>query len=302
MKFYSNGKLLITSEYLVLDGAKAFALPTKYGQSLEVKMLNNDYATLFWESIDYKNGCWFKCEFNLKSLNYKNQTNTKIAKKLQQILIEVQKLNPSFLQQKQSLRVKTTLDFNKNWGLGSSSTLINNIANWAKIDAFKLQHNTFGGSAYDIACAQNNSPILYQLKSKKPKITPVNFNPKFTNQLYFIYLNKKKNSRIAIKNYQKISTDKTALVTNISAITNAILKTNSLIEFEKLIEEHENLIAKTIQIKPIKQQLFKDYFGSIKSLGAWEGDFILATGNEDTPKYFSKKGFETILFFKDIIL
>ena len=30
--FYSNGKLLITGEYVVLDGAKALALPTKFGQ------------------------------------------------------------------------------------------------------------------------------------------------------------------------------------------------------------------------------------------------------------------------------
>ena len=27
--FYSNGKILITSEYLVLAGAKAFAIPCK---------------------------------------------------------------------------------------------------------------------------------------------------------------------------------------------------------------------------------------------------------------------------------
>jgi len=36
--FYSNGKLLITGEYLVLDGAKALALPTKYGQGQIVKV------------------------------------------------------------------------------------------------------------------------------------------------------------------------------------------------------------------------------------------------------------------------
>jgi mevalonate kinase len=30
MNFYSNGKLLLTGEYLVLDGAKSLALPTKF--------------------------------------------------------------------------------------------------------------------------------------------------------------------------------------------------------------------------------------------------------------------------------
>ena len=36
--FFANGKLLLTSEYLVLDGAKAFAIPTKKGQSLHVEI------------------------------------------------------------------------------------------------------------------------------------------------------------------------------------------------------------------------------------------------------------------------
>jgi hypothetical protein len=40
-KFYSNGKLLITGEYLVLDG-KAFALPTKKGQNLIIEDGNNN--------------------------------------------------------------------------------------------------------------------------------------------------------------------------------------------------------------------------------------------------------------------
>ena len=36
-KYYSNGKLLITGEYVVLDGAKALALPTKFGQYLIIE-------------------------------------------------------------------------------------------------------------------------------------------------------------------------------------------------------------------------------------------------------------------------
>jgi hypothetical protein len=32
-----------------------------------------------------------------------------------------------------------------------------------QIDAFTLLNNSFGGG-YDIACAQNNCPILYHLK------------------------------------------------------------------------------------------------------------------------------------------
>ena len=39
LTYYSNGKLLITGEYVVLDGATALAIPTKYGQSLCVSKL-----------------------------------------------------------------------------------------------------------------------------------------------------------------------------------------------------------------------------------------------------------------------
>ena len=34
--FYSNGKLLLTGEYLVLNGAVALAIPTKFGQTLTI--------------------------------------------------------------------------------------------------------------------------------------------------------------------------------------------------------------------------------------------------------------------------
>lgn len=288
----------------MLDGAESLALPTKFGQNLVIS--NSIENNLFWESIDNNDTVWFTCKLVLPSLQIMdasvNENQIDIAKKLQFILKEAQKLNPNFLVNNTGIHIKTKLTFDRNWGLGTSSTLINNVADWANVNAFKLQFNTFGGSAYDIACAKNDTSIIYQLKNREPIIKVVNFNPKFKNQLYFVYLNKKKNSRVAIKNYQKLLSDKTEFIKNISLITNNILNTNSISEFEKLMQEHENIISKAINIKPIKQQLFKDYFGSIKSLGAWEGDFVLVTGNKDTPKYFKEKGYKTILPYKEMIL
>ena len=74
-----------------------------------------------------------------------------------------------------------------------------------------------------------------------------------------------------------------------------------MIDFEKIIHEHEQIIASIINQKPIQQRLFSDYFGQTKSLGAWGGDFILATGNNNTPQYFKQKGFETVIPYKDLI-
>jgi mevalonate kinase len=54
--FYSNGKLLITGEYLVLDGAKAFAF--KFGQSLIIEEGSN--KEIQWVSYDHDGSVWFE--------------------------------------------------------------------------------------------------------------------------------------------------------------------------------------------------------------------------------------------------
>ena len=59
-----------------------------------------------------------------------------VAKKLKALLNLAKKENPNFLLE--GGEVKTFLEFNKNWGLGSSSTLISNIASWAKVNPYHL--------------------------------------------------------------------------------------------------------------------------------------------------------------------
>jgi len=213
-KYYSNGKLLLTSEYVVLDGALALAIPTKYGQFLEVK--NIEAQILKWRSYTYKHDIWINCKFSLPDLKIISgdkelSSGNNYIKKLQMILLEMKKLNPEFLSKSTGVAIKTTVTFPLDWGLGSSSTLLNNLARWADVNPFDLQFNTFGGSAYDIACAQNNQPILYQLINRKPKVELVNFNPSFLEQIYFVHLNKKQDSREGIAQYQK-NKDKNILV------------------------------------------------------------------------------------------
>ena len=94
----------------------------------------------------------------------------------------------------------------------------------------------------------------------------------------------------------------TSELIQISELTDAFIKCDNLNNFEKLMVEHEQIVSKTIQLKTVQELLFADYFGQTKSLGAWGGDFILATGNEDTPDYFKQKGFETVIPYQDLIL
>lgn len=301
-EFYSNGKLLLSGEYLVLDGAMALSIPTKYGQSMVVESSEAD--SIHWKSLDNNGVIWFEDSFVFSELNStKNPVGVPNSTRdtLLKILQEAKKLNPTFLDESNGWNVTTYLNFPQNWGLGTSSTLINNIAQWAKVSAFELLRKSFGGSGYDIAVAQNNSPILYKIQNSVPFVENVNIHWDFTDQLFFVHLNKKQNSKEGIVQYRKVSISIIEL-SKISAITHSLLACETLAAFEKLIDKHELLISEIIQTPTIKTQLFSDYQRSIKSLGAWGGDFILVTATHKDLDYFKNRGYNTIIPFAEMIL
>jgi len=309
-EFYSNGKLLLTGEYVVLDGALSLAIPTKFGQSLSVK--NLDESKLVWESFDNKGDVWFKDEFMFVEItSVSSKPRNDVSKKLIEILNAAKQLNSKFLSDNQGLKITTKLDFPKNWGLGSSSTLIHNIANWANVDAYQLLDLTFGGSGYDIACAQHNSALTYQLENENPHkaqndktrlIKSIEFNPSFKDDLYFVYLNQKQDSRQGIRQYKMNHSNLSKNISEINDITIQMIECVSLEGFKRLINSHELIISNIIKQKPIKTLFFNDFKGSIKSLGAWGGDFILVASNENPKAYFNSKGFKTILNYSEMIL
>lgn len=298
--FYSNGKLLITAEYLVLDGAIALALPTKFGQNLVVESGKNKEVS--WKSFDSDKTVWFETIITFDEIKNKVLIeNQNIKNTLIEILHEGYQKNTSFIDDSDGYIVSTNLTFPRNWGLGTSSTLINNIAQWLEIDAFELLNDSFGGSGYDIACAQNNIPILYHLENKKPIIKKTVFNPKFSKNIYFVYLNQKQNSRKAIENYRKKEISQDAIL-KINELTKEILNSKDVQAFAKAIKKHENLLSEILEIETIQNQLFSDFEGTIKSLGAWGGDFVIVVCEEIPINYFKEKGFETILKFDEMIL
>lgn len=299
-EFYSNGKLLLTGEYAVLDGAKALALPTTYGQTLTVEPTKT--KTLSWKSLDREGRVWFEMDIDMESMTIGTSTNTTMARTALNILTEAQGLHADFLNERKGYDLSTQLTFPKDWGLGSSSTLINNIAQWAKINPYQLLENTFGGSGYDIACALHNAPIIYELANGIPVVEEVRFNPIFKNELFFVYLNKKQNSRDGILQYRKRTFNKKELVKVIGDLTSQIVACTEVTIFETLLEQHEAVIANTLQIPTTKVHLFSDYPRAIKSLGAWGGDFILVVGDESSMDYFRQRGYKTIIPYSEMIL
>ncbi|MDI6033185.1 GYDIA family GHMP kinase [Flavobacterium sp. LB2P84] len=300
--FYSNGKLLITGEYLVLDGAKAFALPTKMGQNLNIEEGNN--KEIIWKSYDADGSIWFEDTILFSDISKGvNPENESVKTTLTTILHEAFKLNPDFILNSNGYRITTELGFPKSWGLGTSSTLINNIAQWLQIDAFILLKNSFGGSGYDIACAQNDTPIVYHLEQGNPIVEKVTFNPEFTQNLYFVYLNKKQSSKTAIAAYninKKNNLARTIALNDV--ITSEILNATTIQSFATAIQKHEVQMSIILETHTIKEFLFPDFNGVIKSLGAWGGDFVMAIATENPTDYFISKGYKTIVPYNEMIL
>ncbi len=302
--FYSNGKLLLSGEYLVLHGAKALAIPLKLGQDLKVESQTKTKSQIIhWKSYE-NNLLWFEMQIAISNFAIQNTSDIPIAKKLITILQSAKALNPQFLSTQQNVAVQTNLAFNKEWGLGSSSTLINNIAKWANVNPYQLLDLTFGGSGYDIACANADHAIFYTKLGDKQQIKESHFNPKFKDNLFFVYLGKKQNTSAGISHFNKMAKPSSVLITEISEITSRMAVARTLDEFNHCLIKHESMLSSVLKINPVKHKYFSDFNGELKSLGAWGGDFILASTKssfENIKKYFSRHNLDIIFKYSDLI-
>lgn len=308
--FYSHGKLLLTGEYLVLDGALALAVPTKKGQSLTVEEL--DAPVLEFISLDEHGTTWFTARFDSTILRPAREiqkgpalletSSLEAAEHLQHMLENIAAQKIVSEAPAKGYRFTSRLEFNRDWGLGSSSTFINNLAQWSDTDPYAILKASLGGSGYDLACAKSDTSIFYKKLNDKAEVTEARFNPEFSDQLYFVHLNQKQNSRQGIQRYKSLGGASPATIARISEISRAITRCQSLNDFETLLREHEAIISQLLDIPPVRNTLFEDYPGLVKSLGAWGGDFVLVTARENPSGYFLEKGYPTIIPYKEMIL
>lgn len=304
--FYAHGKLLLTGEYLVLDGAPALAIPTQKGQWLHVTPHHNNSPLIHWLSYNVEGQVWFDAHIDPANweVRYTNQEDT--AYRLVNILKAIHSFNPKVFSNGQSYSFTTHLEFPNEWGLGTSSTLITNLAKWAGINPYQLLEATFGGSGYDIACATAQGPIQYRRNQYHPLVEPISFHPPFAQHLAFLYLGCKQNSRAGIARYRekKQNLDLTQLIEQLDQINQQWLTATQLDEFEVVLQKHETLIASIIDLPTVRKSLFPDYEGQLKSLGAWGGDFALVTlphGFTPAQKYFQDKGLSVLIPFEEMI-
>ncbi|HAI79639.1 MAG TPA: 30S ribosomal protein S6, partial [Chryseobacterium sp.] len=89
---FSPGKLLLTSEYVVLDGALALAVPTKWGQEFFFEENGDGNSMVFWEAY-HQNILWLKAEINYKTWEIAATNLPQAAAFVLKVLQNVQKLS-----------------------------------------------------------------------------------------------------------------------------------------------------------------------------------------------------------------
>ena len=283
----ANGKLLITGEYFVLDGAKALAFPTRYGQSLTVTT-SPDFS---WKSYDDLNSLWLTIS--------NNRTSSEIEKKLLEILESIDgfEMNNSF---------EMKMDFPRKWGLGSSSTLIALLADYFKVNPYELNNKMFQGSGYDIACAFSKTPILYSNQDKySPKIDSAQISDNIKQYCYFAYLNKKQDSREGINLYKKLGKDKSEFIEEISIITAELIEKQNLQDWIYLLGKHEEIISSSLSLPRAADTVLKGLPFFSKSLGAWGGDFVMIVTDLDLNEIrngVKKSKLDTIMPYNSLML
>ena len=298
--FRANGKLLISGEYTILDGSLSMALPTKRGQVLHYKEVDHDI--LHWRSLDIKGETWFEAYFKGIELTIVDSTDDRKAETLKEILLTAAGLSNTVNRLRGE--VTTVLEFPTNWGLGSSSTLLCCVAQCFSIDPMQLHFKVSNGSGYDVACGMTDSPITYQLNDGLAEVNQIQWKPPFSASLFFVYLNTKQQSSTEVDKYQdrKASIDLAEIVEEISVLSQTMITATSLDVFNKTIDKHEEIMSAVLGYPTVKELYFSDYKGAVKSLGAWGGDFILATGDAQDRVYFADKGFSVIHEFESLIL
>lgn len=298
-KIFSPGKLLLTSEYFVLDGALALAVPTLPGQEFFFLEKEDGNSEILWEAL-HQGKPWLKTRISYKNWEILEANIPEAAAFVVKVLKNVQLMSREKFQNNTSYHLKTNLQFPADFGLGSSSTMINNLAEWSGTDAFELNEKSLGGSGYDIAVAREKSPVLYRNLPGERSIERIDFQPEFRKDLIFVHLNRKQDSREGIQLYR--SREKPVeLISEFSELTKKALTAESIEVFDSLMKQHERILSGFLQLETVKDKYFGDCPVFVKSLGAWGGDFVMTSAFNGYKDYFEAKGFTTVLTWNELI-
>lgn len=301
-QFFSKGKFLLSGEYLVLYGAKALAVPLRFGQRMVATALP-DEEIICWET-KVCGQSWFSARFLIPGLDIIDCSDERTAAFIQKVLKAATELNREQEKVKTGWKLNNFIDFDIKWGLGSSSSLVSNVAWWYNVDLYSLYRKLYQGSGFDVFSARAERPIVYGLIESVPHYHEIDFRPSFIDHLYFIYLGKKQDSQKSVAEFRKKFSYNDLVINEISGLTEQLIGALTLDDFMKAVMLHEELMSDVLQMNRVKQEMFPDFTGEIKSLGAWGGDFVLAASPLDyneVKEYFSSKNLPVVFQWDEIV-
>ena len=295
----------MTGEYVVMHGATALAVSLRKGQAMEIEFTPGPETIITWSASDSEE-TWFEATLaRNEKFEVLSSGNQAIADRLLFILNSALELNPEFLSNSGTYACDCRIMFERHWGWGTSSTLISNIAYWADVDPYELNRKVTVGSGYDIACARAESAVLYRLTSDGPEVEEVDFYPWFHHHFLFVYLGRKQDTLSEIARFEERQQDLADAIPEISDFSVLLYKTKDLDEFMAGIRRHEEILSGLLGRSPVKEELFPDFNGEVKSLGAWGGDFVLAVSTDSEQmmrEYFTAKGYDVHFDWDQIVL
>ena len=201
--------------------------------------------------------------------------------------------------------ITTRVDFPREWGLGTSSTLVSLLAQQTGVNPYQLLADTFSGSGYDIACATAKGPILYQrLSGNEVAVSEAKWQATYQDHIYFTYQGHKQNSREGIRHYRELGGTQPTLIDQVTELTGAFLNAKKLEEAQDILREHEAFISNVLNMETVQNQRFADFPGLVKSLGAWGGDFVMVLSDwpaAQVKRYFTERGCPVVLSFAEMV-
>ena len=287
---------MLCGEYAVLCGALAIAFPTKFRQCMEVEYREGS-GNVHWQSYDFEGFQWLRCSFHpnddCSTHPLKNVLNPIMA-----MLRYVQQQKPDAMPADQDITFRVKASFRKEWGLGSSSALIANIARWSGVDPWELMQLSFPGSGYDVAVAFHGKALMYKIDSGHRNIRFLDYVPAWLDDFRVVFTGKKVNSRDSVNENRSMFHKLEPHVEELDRIAMGLLTADSCQEACALLQRYESILSRELEMEP-GARLFPAYTGTIKSLGAWGGDAILV---EYRPGEFEEVFQNLISFnFDDII-
>lgn len=301
--FHARGKLLLTSEYVVLDGIPAVAVPTYKGQQLEVNEAV-DRSVLAWTARAHDGSIWLEGSLERTPEGWKTYADQESPasglEAVSALLTAAEHLRGTPLP---GGSAETFLEFPNDYGWGSSSTLISLVAQWAEVDALALHFATQNGSGYDAVCALASGPIRYtRTGPASAQWVPVSLAHWPHNTLYLVHLGEKQRSAQDVVRYRNIGPNP-LLLKAVGEAAELLFKASSPLEWSAAARKHEEAMGMVLGRTPVAETRFENYPHAVKSLGAWGGDFVLAQVREASDFiWFKEHGFSTVLPWSDCVV